>query len=108
MSLSILYVADAGSGAATLAAPAPPDAAAPGSAARIVVRLADVAAFGDLDGTGGLDAAVVLIGSGGGSGTFVELAAVLNDAGAARPVATTLLGDRILVREVTVQDRTIV
>ena len=82
--------------------------AAPGSASRVIVRLADLAAFGDLDGVGGLDAAVVLVGSGGGSGTFVELAAVLNDAGAARPVATTLLGDRVLVREVTVRDRTIV
>ena len=81
--------------------------AAPGSAAHVIVRLADLAAFGDLDDTPGLDAAVVLVGSGGGSGTFVELAAVLNDAGAARPVATTLLGDRVLVREVAIRDRTI-
>ena len=36
--------------------------------------------------------------SGGGSGTFVELAAVRNEHGAAHPVPTVLLGDRILVR----------
>ena len=46
-----------------------------------------------------LGAAVVLVSSGGGSGTFVELAAVRNEHGAADPVATVLLGDRILVRE---------
>ena len=82
--------------------------AAPGSASRVVVRLADTAAFGDLDGTGGLDAAVVLVSSGGGSGTFVEIAAVTNEAGAARPAAMALLGDRVLVREVAVRDHSIV
>ena len=39
------------------------------------------------------------------SGSFVELGAVVNEAGAAHPVATTLLGDRVLVREVRVNDR---
>lgn len=82
--------------------------AAPGSASKILVRLADIAAFGEIDGAGGTDAAVVLVSSGGGSGTFVELGAVLNDAGTARPVATTLLGDRVLVREVRVGERTVI
>src|SRR6266571_4941842 len=71
--------------------------AAPGSASKVIVRLADIAAFGDLDGNLAPDAAVVLVSSGGGSGTFVELAAVRNESGAAHPVATVLLGDRILL-----------
>lgn len=82
--------------------------AAPGSASRIIVRLADIASFGDLDGAGDVDAAVILMSSGGGTGTFVELAAVRNDAGTAHPIASALLGDRVLVREVRIQDRAIV
>ena len=82
-------------------------AAAPGSASKIVVRLADFASFGDLDGNLDPDAAAVLVTSGGGTGTFVELAAVLGEAGRAHPVASVLLGDRVLVREVTVADRRI-
>jgi beta-lactamase class A len=81
--------------------------AAPGSASKITVRLADTAAFGDLDGNLAPDAAVVLVTSGGGSGTFVELAAVRNEQGTAHPVANVLLGDRILVREVRIEGRSI-
>ena len=81
--------------------------AAPGSASKVIVRLADIAAFGDLDGNLAPDAAAVLVSSGGGSGTFVELAAVRNEHGAARPVATVLLGDRVLVREVRIEGRRI-
>lgn len=82
--------------------------AAPGSASRVIVRLADTGAFGDLDGDGGLDAAVILVSSGGGSGTFVELAAVRNDAGAPHPSRAALLGDRVLIREVRIDARRIV
>ena len=78
--------------------------AAPGSASRTIIRLADIAAFGDLDADAASDAAVVLVGSGGGTGTFVELVAVHNAAGTPEPIATTLLGDRVLVREVRVTD----
>src|SRR5438477_8122096 len=81
--------------------------AAPGSASKVIVRLADIAAFGDLDGTLAADATAVLVSSGGGSGTFVELAAVRNEHGTARPVATVILGDRILVREVRIESRRI-
>src|SRR5256885_668211 len=81
--------------------------AAPGSASKVIVRLADIAAFGDLDGNLAPDAAVVLVSSGGGSGTFVELAAVRNEHGTAHPVSTVLLGDRILVREVRIGGRRI-
>src|SRR5207302_455914 len=49
--------------------------AAPGSASKVIVRLADIAAFGDLDGNLAPDTAVVLVSSGGGSGTFVDIVA---------------------------------
>src|SRR5438132_10490803 len=81
--------------------------AAPGSRLNVIVLLADIAAFGDLDGNLAPDATVVLVSSGGGSGTFVELAAVRNEHGAAHPVPTVLLGDRILVREVRIEGRRI-
>ena len=81
--------------------------AAPGSASRIIVRLTDMAAFGDIDGDGDADAATVLTSSGGGTGTFVELALVRNDRGDARPIGTALLGDRVLIREVRISDRAV-
>lgn len=81
--------------------------AAPGSASRIVVRLVDLAAFGDLDGDRQTDAAVVLVTSAGGTGTFVDLAVVRNEDGSAVPIARALLGDRVLVREVRIEDREI-
>ncbi len=77
---------------------------APGSATRLKVQLADIAGFGEIDSDGSVDAAVVLIGSPGGSGTFIYLVAVLNNGGKPEPVATTLLGDRVAVRAVQVQD----
>ncbi len=82
--------------------------AAPGSASRIAVRLADLGAFGDLDGDEDPDAAVVTTTSGGGTGVFVDVVAVRNEDGAARPAARELLGDRVLVREVRIDDRRII
>lgn len=76
---------------------------APGSATEIVVRTAAMA-FGDLNDDGDDDAAVVLIVDPGGSGTFYFLAAVLNDDGAPRYAASALLGDRIIVQSVSIED----
>jgi len=74
----------------------------PGAATKLVIRLADMAGFGSLDGDQSPDAAVILIADPGGSGTFVYLVAVLNDDGRASPVATVLLGDRVAVRSLKV------
>jgi beta-lactamase class A len=82
--------------------------AAPGSASLLLVRLVDLAAFGDLDADDRPDAAVVLVTSGGGSGVFIDLVAVRNDQGIARPVARVQLGDRVLVRELRIEDRAVV
>lgn len=60
-------------------------------------------AIGDLDGDGSPDAAVVLGWSGGGSGTFYELFAVLNEATGLRALDGALLGDRIDLKSIVVQ-----
>ena len=44
----------------------------------------------------------------GGSGTFSYLALVINDAGTAKPAASVLLGDRIVVKSLAVQPGRIV
>jgi hypothetical protein len=61
-------------------------------------------AIGDLDADGSPDAAVVLAWSGGGSGTFHELFAVLNEAGGLRALDGQPLGDRIDLRSILIQE----
>lgn len=62
----------------------------------------DTVAFGDLDGDGIADAAVVVFISGGGSGTFIHLIAMLDRDGAPQQAAWAFLGDRVPVRSLTV------
>ena len=62
----------------------------------------DTVAFGDLDGDGNADAAVVVFISGGGSGTFIHLVAVLDRNGAPEQAAWAFLGDRVPVRNLAV------
>jgi hypothetical protein len=52
-------------------------------------------AYGDLNGDGAGDAALLLIENSGGSGSFLYLAAVLDSGGVPENVATKLLGDRV-------------
>jgi hypothetical protein len=82
-----------------------PDPATP-DAERLVsdAELEALHAIGDLDGDGSPDAAVVLAWSGGGSGTFFELFAVLNEAGGLRPLEGLQLGDRIDLKQIAVQE----
>jgi len=76
----------------------------PGAASKlIIVFYPDMYAFGDLDGDGVEDAAVVLATSGGGSGTFISLEAVINDRGTPNHVATASLGDRVQVNSVAIE-----
>ncbi len=60
-----------------------------------LTQLDDRIALGDLNADGQEDAAVFLWTQNGGTGHFVELAAVLNQAGAAQNISTAYLGDRI-------------
>ncbi len=82
--------------------------AAPGSASMNRVWLGEPRGYGDLDGDGDIDAAVNLIHSRGGSGTFYYLTAVL--AGDEEPEAlnSIFLGDRITVRSLRIESGAIV
>jgi heat shock protein HslJ len=70
--------------------------AAPGSASEIVVRLTDHVAYGQL-ADGREAAAVILTTETGGSGTFYDLAVVVEEDGQPVNVATTSLGDRVKI-----------
>lgn len=72
--------------------------------ARETVMLMEPRPTGDLDGDGREDAAVLLVSSGGGSGVFVELAAVVNRGGVAVHVASAPLGDRVKVKSLAIQE----
>jgi hypothetical protein len=77
---------------------------APGSASETVVRLTDSIATGDLDGDGTTDAAAVLATDTGGSGVFMDLAAVVVVDGTPFNVAITLLGDRAQINSLSIRD----
>jgi hypothetical protein len=72
------------------------------------VVLTDDAAFVDLDGDGRIDAAVVLVTSLGGTGSFYELAAVVDRASLPLHVASTDLGDRVKVESLRGDGRRVV
>lgn len=73
----------------------------------ITVSLGKNQAEGDLNGDGVPDAVVTLVAETGGSGTFPYLAAVINSSGAAEPLNSVLLGDRIVVNGLTIQSEQI-
>jgi hypothetical protein len=76
----------------------------PGAASKLtIVIYPDMYAFGDLNGDGVDDAAVVLATSAGGSGTFISLEAVLNDKGTPKHVASASLGDRTRLKSIAIQ-----
>jgi uncharacterized membrane protein len=71
-------------------------------ATHLRVHLTDWVAFGDLD-TDGMDEAVAVLATDpGGSGTFYELAVVADVDGVPVNVASQLLGDRIVMRGLSV------
>ena len=79
-----------------------------GAASKLTVRLLDQYAIGDLNGEGADDAAVVLVSDMGGSGTFIVLAAVINDGGLPKHVGSAALGDRVQIKSVSISQREIV
>jgi hypothetical protein len=80
----------------------------PNSATRVQVWLDSLAVFGDLNGDNLADAAAILVGTAGGSGTYYYLVAVINHNGKPRHVATQSLGDRVIVKSVKIQSGKII
>lgn len=75
---------------------------APGSASSTRTSVFGTPVFGDLDGDGNEDAALLLVQETGGSGTFYYAAAALGIAGGCRGTNAVLLGDRIVPKEVAI------
>ena len=65
-------------------------------------------ARGDLDGDGREDVAVILLGSGGGSGVFVDLAVVLDRNGVPVHAASAALGDRVQVNGLSIEGNDVI
>jgi hypothetical protein len=81
----------------------------PGAASKLIIAVyPDMHAFGDLNGDGVDDAAVVLATSAGGSGTFISLEAVINDKGTPKHVASAELGDRVKLKSVAIDSAEII
>jgi heat shock protein HslJ len=77
-----------------------------GSASRPVVNLVgDLRVTGDLDGDGTDDAVVLVNYAPGGSGQLLHLAVVSRKNGRIQNVATTLIGDRVQIRDVRIEQQ---
>jgi hypothetical protein len=70
-------------------------------------RLLDTILYGDINSDGVEDAVVFLSTQNGGTGHFVEMAAVLDLNGTASNISTLYLGDRIIIESGTIQNATI-
>ncbi len=79
-----------------------------GASRPTVTFVGDLVAYGDLNGDGVEDAAVLLAESSGGSGTFTYLAAVVNQDGQPVNAGTVLLGDRTQIKSLAIQNGQIV
>lgn len=72
------------------------------------IGLSNRYAYGDLNGDGQPDAAVILESQMGGTGHFLELAAVLNQNGMPYNISSTYLGDRVIIRSINIENGVIV
>ncbi len=82
--------------------------AAPGSEAMMVTSVFGSPVPGDIDGENGEDAALILVHSPGGSGTFYYVAAFLGSGRTAKGSNAVLLGDRVAPQNVSIEGRAIV
>ena len=77
---------------------------APGSATRTKISVFGKPVYGDIDGDGEEDTALLLVEDPGGSGTFYYVAASINLDGAYRGTNAVLLGDRIAPQNVRIRN----
>lgn len=82
--------------------------AAPGSAMKIKTFVFGKPAYGDIDGDGDEDAAMVIVHDPGGSGTFFYVAAALKVDGAYHGTNGVLLGDRISPQDIKIRNGVVV
>lgn len=69
----------------------------------VLAGISDTIAFGDLNGDGKEDAAVIFYSSGGGSGTFYELIVMINKNGSPYCADAKELGDRVIIKSITIE-----
>lgn len=69
-----------------------------------VLMASNGARFGDLDGDGVEDATVFLVENSGGSGSFIYIAAQLNQAGQPVEAGTVQIGDRIQIKSAAIEN----
>jgi hypothetical protein len=81
---------------------------APGAATKLKTMVCGQPVFGDLDGDGRKDAALILLRQPGGSGSFYYVAAALNEDGSWQGTNAVFLGDRITLKKVMIRDGVIV
>ncbi len=70
----------------------------------VLIHLGQKIAFGDLNGDGLEDAAVTMVENFGGTGEFVSVVAILNQAGQPKPAANALIDDRPILNELAIQN----
>jgi hypothetical protein len=76
---------------------------APKAASKTEIKVFGEPVRGDLDGDGVADAAVLLVQTTGGSGTFYYVAAAFNRGGMFYGTQAVFIGDRILPRQLTIR-----
>jgi hypothetical protein len=83
-------------------------AAAPGSATKIRTNVSGQLVYGDINGDGEKDAALILVHDPGGSGTFYYAAAAINFQNRYQGTNAVLLGDRIIPENIRIHNGVIV
>ena len=76
----------------------------PGSATRQITTVHGAPVYGNLDGKGGIDAALALVHDPGGSGTFLYVGAALMVNACYQGTAAALVGDRVALQDIHIHN----